>query len=177
MSALHLVRHGRPVLDPAVPAHAWELDPAGFDDVWAVRDRLPVGATWFCSPEPKAIQTAQLLTDAEVGVVDDLREQGRSGWVDDLAGLVRDAFARPDLPAYDGWESVTALRARIVRTVATIWRLHGSADVVLVGHGTAWTALLSALTGDEPDLERLRSMPMPALITLPGHLAAASLSE
>jgi hypothetical protein len=32
---LHLVRHGRPLVDPSRPARAWELDPSGYDDVWA----------------------------------------------------------------------------------------------------------------------------------------------
>ncbi len=40
-----LVRHGRPLVVPGVPASQWELDPAAFDDVWALRDRLPQGAT------------------------------------------------------------------------------------------------------------------------------------
>ena len=38
---LHLVRHGRPLVDPARPAHEWPLDPAGYDAVWALRERLP----------------------------------------------------------------------------------------------------------------------------------------
>ena len=40
---LFLVRHGRPTIDRAVPAHEWELDPAAYDDIWALRSsgRLP----------------------------------------------------------------------------------------------------------------------------------------
>ena len=76
---LHLVRHGRPLVVPGTPAAAWDLDPASYDDVWALRARLRARAAWFTSPEPKAVQTAQLLTDGEVGVVDDLREHERSG--------------------------------------------------------------------------------------------------
>ncbi len=53
---LFLVRHERPVIDPTTPAASWPLDPAGFDDVWALRDRLPQGAVWFTSPEPKALE-------------------------------------------------------------------------------------------------------------------------
>ena len=71
------------------PAHEWELDPAGYDDVWALRDRLPQrGAAWFTSPEPKALATAQLLTDTEVGVVDGLREHGprRTDWIEPSTG-------------------------------------------------------------------------------------------
>ena len=34
---LHLVRHGLSLIDPQRPAAEWELDPAGFDDIWAFR--------------------------------------------------------------------------------------------------------------------------------------------
>ena len=66
---LFLVRHGAPLVDPSVPPARWELDPAGYDDVWALRSsgRLPSRAVWFSSPEPKALATAELLTDGEVG--------------------------------------------------------------------------------------------------------------
>ncbi|UUZ59803.1 phosphoglycerate mutase family protein [Nocardioides sp. B-3] len=71
---LHLVRHGRSLTDPTRPAAEWELDPAGFDDVWALRERLPSRASWFCSPAHVAQETAQLLTDSDVGIVDELAE-------------------------------------------------------------------------------------------------------
>jgi hypothetical protein len=96
---LFLVRHGRPRVDPGLLPSAWELDPSGFDDIWALREtgRLPTGVPWFSSPEPKALATAHLLTDTEVGVVDGLREQLRDtpDWIDDFAGTVRRAFAAP----------------------------------------------------------------------------------
>jgi broad specificity phosphatase PhoE len=36
--------------------------------------------------------------------------------------------------------------------------------VVLVGHGAAWTCLVSALRGDPPDLEAWRRLAMPDLV-------------
>jgi broad specificity phosphatase PhoE len=39
-------------------------------------------------------------------------------------------------------------------------------DVVLVGHGTAWTVLAAALSGARPDLDRWRALRMPDLITI-----------
>lgn len=79
-----------------MPAAEWNLDPATYDDVWALRDRLPRRASWYCSPEPKALETAQLLTDADVGIVEDLREHERGGeWFDDFPAVVRRAFAEP----------------------------------------------------------------------------------
>ncbi|PUA80704.1 histidine phosphatase family protein [Nocardioides currus] len=165
---LHLVRHGRPLVEPDRPAADWELDPAGFDDVWALRERLPGRAAWFCSPEPKAQQTAQLLTEGDVGIVDDLREHERAaGWLDDFAERVEAAFARPDEPAAPGWEPLADTRARVVPAVGRILDVHPDVDVVLVGHGTAWTLLAAELGGHAPDLERWRSLGMPDLITLP----------
>jgi broad specificity phosphatase PhoE len=169
--ALFLVRHGRSAPRPGAAPHQWELDPAGFDDVWALREsgQLPRRATWFCSPEPKAIATAQLLTESDVGVLDELREHVRESadWLEDFAGTVRRAFEHPDLPAYDGWEPLAACRDRVVPAVRRVLDVHAGEDVVLVGHGTAWTVLVAALTGNPPDLERWAGLAMPDLIVLP----------
>lgn len=167
---LFLVRHGRPAIDPERPASTWELDPAGFDDVWALRDsgRLPARAAWFCSPEPKAQQTAQLLTDGDVGIVEELREHERAaGWHEDFADRVRAAFAEPATPAAPGWEPLDATRERLVPAVRRILDVHDDEDVVLVGHGTAWTLLVAELTGREPDLVRWTSLGMPDVIDVP----------
>ena len=166
---LHLVRHGRPLLAPGVPAAQWELDPAAYDDVWALRasGRLPHRAAWLSSPEPKAMQTAGLLTDGDVGVLPDLREHERSGeWVDDFPAAVRRAFAEPDVPAVEGWEPLTACRDRVSRAVRRVLEVHGGDDVVLVGHGTAWTLVVADLTGRPPDLDRWQALAMPDVISL-----------
>jgi broad specificity phosphatase PhoE len=167
---LFLVRHGRPVVDRSRPAHEWELDPAAYDDVWALRSsgRLPVHAAWFSSPEPRALATAELLTDGDVGVVDGLREQVRDNdeWVEDFDDAVRRAFAVPDAVAVPGWEPIAVCRDRVVRAVDGILAACGDSDVVLVGHGTAWTVLAAVLTRTEPDLERWRALAMPDVIAL-----------
>ncbi len=162
---LFLVRHGAPLVDRDVPAHLWPLDPAGYDDVWALRDRLPAGAAFYSSPEPKALQTAQLLTDGEVGVVDGLREHRRAvEWLEDFDGAVRRAFAEPDVPAAEGWEPLRTCRERVAAAVRPILTAHGDEDVVLVGHGTAWTVLAAELTGRPPDLDRWATLRMPDLV-------------
>jgi len=167
---LHLVRHGRPQVDRSRPAHEWELDPAAYDDIWALREsgQLPDRAAWFSSPEPKALATAELLTDGDVGVVDGLREHVRDGaqWIEDFDDAVRRAFAVPDAAAVPGWEPITACRDRVVRAVDGILSAYAGADVVLVGHGTAWTVLAATLTRTEPDLDRWRSLAMPDLVRL-----------
>jgi broad specificity phosphatase PhoE len=160
---LYLVRHGRPLIDRARPAHEWELDPTYADDVRALRPRLPMHAAWFSSPEPKALATARLLTDEPVEVVDDLREHERhtTDWVDDFEPVVRRAFEQPEVPAYAGWAPLVDTRRRLVTAVEGILDQHPGHDVVLVGHGTAWTLVRSALTGEPPDLDRWSRLSMP----------------
>jgi broad specificity phosphatase PhoE len=168
--ALHLVRHGRPLPRKGVPAREWELDPAGFDDVWALREsgRLPRRAVWFSSPEPKATQTAQLLTESDVGVLDDLREQDRGSgvWIDDFAAAVRRAFAHPDVPAYDGWEPLAACRARVGAAARRVLHVHAGEEVVLVGHGTAWTLLAAELRGTQPDIDAWERLDLPDIVVV-----------
>ena len=167
---LYLVRHGRPLVDRPRPAREWELDPAAYDDVWALRTsgRLPEHAAWFSSPEPKALATAELLTDGDVGVVDGLREHVRdsSEWIEDFDDAVRRAFAVPDAVAVPGWEPLAACRERVVRAVDGILAAYGDDDIVLVGHGTAWTALAAVLTATEPDLDRWHALQMPDLVVI-----------
>jgi broad specificity phosphatase PhoE len=170
---LHLVRHGAPAVRPDRPASEWELDPAGFDDVVALRDsgRLPAGAAWCSSPEPKALATAQLLHDGTIGVLPELREheRGVTPWLDDVAAwraLVRHVFAEPGRSARPGWEPLARTRDRLLPAVRRLLDVHGEQDVVLVGHGTAWTLLVSELTGRPPDLARWEALGLPDVWTL-----------
>jgi broad specificity phosphatase PhoE len=170
---LFLVRHGRPVIDRSRPAHEWSLDPAYDDDVRALRGRLSGAAAWYSSPEPKAFMTARLLTEAPIEIVPDLREHERhsADWIEDFGAAVRRAFAEPEVAAYDGWEPLARCRERVVRVTAGILATHRTSDVVLVGHGTAWTCLVSALRGIPPDLDAWESLAMPDLIecVVPRH--------
>jgi broad specificity phosphatase PhoE len=162
---ISLVRHGRPLVDGTHPAHEWPLDPAYADEVLALRPRLPAHAAWFSSPEPKALETARLLTDGPVAVVDDLREHERhtTDRVDDFAGVVRRAFERPEVAAYAGWERLADTRLRVAAALAGILDQHPRQDVVLVGHGTAWTLVRSVLRDEPPDLEWWAQLSLPDL--------------
>lgn len=164
------MRHGRSAVDPAKPPHEWGLDPAGHEAVVELRDsgRLPAGARWFSSPEAKALETARMLSDGEVTVVPDLREHERHAtvWFDDPAefrAVVRRAFEVPHEPALEGWEPLEATRERLLPVVRRILADHPDDEVVLAGHGTAWTLLVAELTGRAPDLEAWAQLRMPDL--------------
>ena len=165
---IHLVRHGRSLVDPDAPPHTWPLDPAGHADVHALRTsgRLPRVATWFSSPEVKARETADLLTDAPVTVVGDLAEHRRGvHWFEsgeEFVAAVRSAVERPDDRVVLEWEPVSVTRERVVRAVRALRAAHRG-DLVLVGHGTAWTVLVAALTGTAPDLAAWERLAMPDL--------------
>lgn len=167
---LYLVRHGRPNVDPAVPASTWVLDPEREHLVadLAARAPWPAGAVWFTSPEPKAARTAFLLAGREVPIVEDLREHERIGttWLPDFVEAVGEAFASPYSEVRPGWELMIRTRSRVVTAVRKILAEHPGRDVVLVGHGTAWTLLTAVLAGTEPDLERWRNLAMPDVITV-----------
>lgn len=175
MTTLFLVRHGRPLVDPHRQANEWILDPQGIPAIERLRDsgHLPRQARWFSSPEPKAYATARLLTDQPVEVVDDLAEHRRESteWIEDFATVVESAFARPSVSAWPGWEPLADCRARVTAAVRNILATVENpddhvGDLVLVGHGTAWTVLISELTRQPPDLDRWRAMAMPDLMTI-----------
>lgn len=44
--------------------------------------------------------------------------------------------------------------------------MHSGEDVVLVGHGTAWTVTVAELTGRAPDLDRWATLSMPDLLVV-----------
>ncbi|RLV48849.1 histidine phosphatase family protein [Nocardioides mangrovicus] len=167
---VHLVRHGPPLIDHQTAASQWHLDPDGAEAVLELRrsGRLPKRAAWFCSPEPKARETARLLTDGAVTVVDDLREQVRlhAGWIEDMDAVRRRAFEEPDSPAYEGWEPLAVTRRRATAAVRRLMRDHPQDDLVIVGHGTCLSLLVAELTGSTPNASAPEAMAMPDVVTV-----------
>jgi broad specificity phosphatase PhoE len=172
-ASLFLVRHGRPLTDPSRPASDWPLDPAGLADVDALAGsgRLPTDADWFSSSERKAVDTAARLAESRVTVLDPLREHRREArWFDDPAEFrvtVRRAFEHPEKSAVAEWEPLAQTSDRLLPAVRRILAKRPGRDVVLVGHGTAWTLLAAELTGRPADLDAWARLAMPDLWVLP----------
>jgi len=172
--AVHLVRHGRPLVDPSRPPSTWGLDPGHLDGVRALRagGALPLGARWVSSAEPKARETAAVLTASPVAVDDGLGEQSRpAGWLDDYAVRIHRSLVVQEAPAAPGWETAASARARVVEAVqrhAEGAARDGAADLVLVGHGTAWTLLVAAVTGRPVDLYAWERLQLPDTCSLAG---------
>ena len=124
---------------------------------------LPSAARWVSSPEPKAVATARLLTSCPVVLDERLKEQERDAtWFEDARDFVRcvtSALTDTATRATPGWEPLDVTRARLLGAVADIGQTEDPA--VLVGHGTAWTVLVAALTARPPDLAAWEAMTMP----------------
>jgi len=151
----------------------------------AASGAVPDGAPTYSSPEPKALATAHVLAHPHravdpagahlcgctaVTVVEELAEhRRRPHWFDDPADFrdaVRRAFADPLTSAVPEWEPLAGLGDRLVPAVRRLLDRHPGTDVVLVGHGTAWTLLVSELSGTAPDLEAWAMLRMPDVWTL-----------
>jgi broad specificity phosphatase PhoE len=163
---LHLVRHASPRMDRSCPPWEWGLAPSARESADRLKDVgvLPGGAHWVSSSEPKAASTAALLTPTSIRLDDELREARRDPAfldVEDFERLVLRSFADVEAPAADGWEPLAATRSRVVAAAAAAVTEAPGRDVVLVGHGTAMTMLVAALTGAGPDVPAWRAMRMP----------------
>jgi broad specificity phosphatase PhoE len=124
-----------------------------------------MAADWWSSSEPKARDTAALLTSSPVRVDARLDEQVRTAvWFDDadeFRAVVRRTFANPTVPAVEGWEPLADTSERVVTALRAIVAAVHLRQVVAVGHGTAWTVAVAALTGSPPDLDAWEAMTMP----------------
>jgi broad specificity phosphatase PhoE len=176
MTVLHLIRHGPPEVQRSVPPHEWRLSAAARDGMLALLESgvLPSGARWSSSPEPKALETARFLADGAIVPVHGFREQIRTaGWLDseaDYRDTVRTAFEHPQSSALPGWEPLDRTRTRV--TAALRHLVESScpqSQLAAAGHGTAWTLLVSELTGCPPDLDAWSRMLMPDHCALDLH--------
>lgn len=160
------MRHAAPRQDPSLPPWEWTLAETAAEDTRALRGAgvLPGGACWVSSPEPKAVATARLLTEGDVGIDDDLREAGRDGaYVTPsmFAERVRRSFDHVEEAVAPGWESLSRAQERLVGAARRAAKRAAGRDVVLLGHGTALTMLVAALLGSDPDVAAWTGMRFP----------------
>lgn len=146
-----LVRHSVPEIDPARPSEEWRLSEEGRRRCAPLAERLARYELrrLLSSPEPKALETAQLVAPAlglDVEVEVDLRETERRtvGWLerDELHDGIRELFARPDEVVF-GEESANAALARFARVVESV-----PEPAAFVTHGTVISLYVA---GSDPD--------------------------
>jgi len=158
-AALILVRHGRPVIDPDTPPTQWTLCLEGREAVAALAEKLtPFGAkAAISSPEPKALQTAEIIAarlgltvEVDPGLHEHKRQHLSFGTEEDFRERIAQVFANPHVPA-PGGESAQQACERLAATLAR----HPVRPLVAVTHGTVLSLYVAKLLGlDAHDLWR-----------------------
>lgn len=158
-ASLILVRHGRPVIDPDIPPPQWGLCPEGREAVAALADKLiPFGArAAISSPEPKALQTAEIIgqrlglaVEVEHGLHEHKRQHWSFGTEEEFRQRIAQVFANPRTEAAGG-ESADQACERLTTALAH----HITRPLVAVTHGTVLSLYVARRLGlDANDLWR-----------------------
>ncbi|TAJ71683.1 MAG: histidine phosphatase family protein [Phenylobacterium sp.] len=158
-ASLILVRHGRPVIDRDIPPPQWGLCPEGRDAVAALAEKLiPFGAkAAISSPEPKALQTAEIIgqrlglaVEVEHGLHEHKRQHVSFGTEEEFRQRIAQVFANPQAPA-PGGESAEQACERLAAALAK----HTVRPLLAVTHGTVLSLYVAKLLGlDAHDLWR-----------------------
>lgn len=132
-----------PAYGPDRPAEEWPLSPEGRAAAIALRRRLPSGALFVASAEPKAYQT--LEPSGEVSIDERFGEVRRDEPFDGDFRARRRAYV--DGVAHPGWESHADVTARFGAGIAE-WRIKaGDRPLVVASHGMALTGWLTEAIG------------------------------
>ena len=134
------VRHGRAVVQAAVPTDDWPLDPAHLTDIETLRDALP-DLPVVCSGMRRAVETARFFGPP---AVDPRLAEVSRPWTGDLEQSIARYFAGERL---EGWEPQDAARARVEGAIED----HGRA--IYVSHGTVLSLYLASVV---PSLNAMR---------------------
>lgn len=175
-AALILVRHGRPVIDPDKPPHTWRLCSEGAVGceklAGLVASYKPTGMV--SSPEPKAVETAQILAaplglkvEVDAGLHEHKRPQVSFGTEEEFRQRIAKVFDEPAKQTTPGGESAHEAYQRIAAALAK----HQGAPLVAVTHGTVMSLYLAERLGvDAHDLWRSLHMPDAFVLDTDGKL-------
>ena len=159
MNKLILVRHSVPEIQPDKPASTWRLSNRGRAKAKQLAEELRAltPASIWCSREPKAIETAQILADAlnvPVKVTDGLEEHHRSSvsyfpTQDEFEQAIQQFFHNPQLHVLGEETAQQALR-RFTSAVNRIIATDTAETAIVVTHGTVMTLYMASVAGVEP---------------------------
>lgn len=175
--SLILVRHGRPVIDPDIPPPQWGLCVEGREAVAALAEKLiPFGAkAAISSPEPKALQTAEIIgqrlglpVEVEHGLHEHKRRHRSFGSEEEFRQRIAQVFADPKAVA-PGGESAEQACDRLAAALAR----HPVRPLIAVTHGTVMSVYVARLLGlDAHDLWRDLRTPDAFVLDADGALVA-----
>jgi phosphoribosyl-AMP cyclohydrolase len=158
MPHLILIKHSLPEIDPSRPAHEWPLSAQGRarcrELARQVAELSP--AIVASSPEPKAVQTAQILAERlrlPMEVVEGLEEHDRrnAGWMSrgQFEASVQEFFRQPHKRVL-GAESADEAHRRFKRALEGVLAGYAGQNIAVVAHGTVISLFVSRAAGIEP---------------------------
>ena len=168
-AALILVRHAQPVIDEAAPPPTWRLSAAGREAALVLAGRLaafaPVAAA--ASPEPKALETAQIIAgqlglsvEEDEGFAEHQRPDLSFGSREAFEVLMEGFFAEPT-EVFFGGESAEVAHDRFTAALAR----HVARPLLVASHGTVLSLYLSRRLRLEP-FALWKSLAMPEAFVL-----------
>ncbi|MBN9333926.1 histidine phosphatase family protein [Devosia sp.] len=178
MKTIVLIRHAAPTVVEDAASNGWVLSDGGRKAAMALASRL-LGfgfAELLSSPEPKAMQTAQILADrigSQTHIDVRLREHDRRsvGFLEReiFEARIASIFDRPEEVTY-GDESADAVHVRFSAAIDDAMS-RSSGSVAAVTHGTAMTIYVSRLVGIVP-MPFWTKLAMPAAIVIKDGVVA-----
>jgi broad specificity phosphatase PhoE len=174
VTALYLVKHSLPEIDPDTPSAHWVLSGEGQARcAWLADELSRRGVTrLYCSLEPKAAETAALTGErmrAEVLLHANLHENDRTdfGFQDqaDLRARIRAFFDRPE-QILIGKESARMALARFQAAVGLAQREARDKTIAIVAHGTVITLFVTAHNKHVPAYPLWEHLGLPSFVAL-----------
>ena len=180
MNNLILVRHSEPKIEPDKPASTWRLSERGRTKAKLLADELRVftPTSIWCSKEPKAIETAQILAgvlNLSANIADGLEEHHRSSVPyfpthDEFEQAVQQFFRNPQqlvLGDETAEQSLRRFTAAINRIIAT----NTAESAIVVTHGTVMSLYMANVSSVEP-ICFWRNLETPSFVVLtpPEHV-------
>jgi broad specificity phosphatase PhoE len=172
------VKHALPELDFGVPADEWRLSPEGKARCVPLADRLRQFRFTMvaCSPELKAVETAQLMSsqlEFPIQVVAELyehrRQHVRMEGQDEFERHIAQLFAEPGQLVY-GEETADQAHSRFADAVHSLVARNPEGNIALIAHGTVITLFVARACGLEPfALWKQLGLPSYIVLDLPGY--------
>lgn len=171
---LVIVKHAQPMLDASRPPREWQLGREGKEQARRLADRLRPFLPFrlMCSSEPKAVQTAGILSTelrVEATAVDDLREIDRPA-LPILPQEQHRALNAPVFEAFDtaviGAESARDALDRFAAAIRRLTRAHPTESMVVVSHGTVMALFVAAANPEVKAYDLWERLQCPSYVVL-----------
>ncbi len=171
MRKLVLVRHSQPRIEPNVPAAEWKLSELGrrWAESMAARLRGYDADLIWCSREPKAVETAEILGNAlgvPIRVKTGLEEHHRRNapffpTTQEFAQAVEAFFSQPSRLVL-GTETASQARDRFAAAIEAVLEAD-SGDAIVITHGTVMSLYLAQVADVQP-MSFWRELRTPCLV-------------